>query len=126
MKRTILRALLGLLVLACTKLSSAQTYYVDVAQPVNGNGSLASPWNDLRYAIWATPQAQDSDVTVYFRQGTYYFNYSVDSFLYIGSGKSALNGHHFNLMAYPGERVVFDGSRLTTAWGAMVVVDSEP
>lgn len=115
---------MGLLLLACSKLSSAQTYYVDGSQPVNGNGSLASPWNDFRYAVWATPQAQDSDVTVYFRQGTYYFNYAVDSFLYIGSGKSALNGHHFNLMAYPGEQVVFDGSRLTTAWGAMVIADS--
>jgi len=124
MKRKLLQALLGLLLLACSKITLAQTYYVDGSQAVNGNGSLASPWNDFRYAVWATPQAQDSDVTVYFRRGTYSFNYSTGMFLYVGSNKSALNGYHFNLEAYPGEQVVFDGSGLTTNWGSMVVADS--
>ena len=57
MKRTILQALLGLLLLLCTTLTFAQTFYVDGTKTVNGDGSAASPWNDFRYAVWATPAA---------------------------------------------------------------------
>ena len=124
MKRTILQALLGLLLLLCTTLSFAQTFYVDGTKTVNGDGSAASPWNDFRYAVWATPAATGSDVTVYFRQGTYYFNYSADSTIFIGNDHSASDGHHFILSNYPGEQVVFDGSRLTTSGAAMIVVSS--
>lgn len=107
--------------MVCTQLTFAQTYYVDGSKTVNGDGTAASPWNDFRYAVWGTPQATNSDVTVLFRQGTYYFN-STDSFLYLDAGKSGLNGHHFILSAYPGEGVTFDGSRLTTSGSYMVGV----
>lgn len=119
MKRTILQAFLGLLLLVCTKLSFSQTFYVDGSKTVNGDGTAASPWNDFRYAVWGTPSAKNSDVTVYFRQGTYFFN-STDSLLYIDTSKSGQNGHHFTLSAYPGEGVTFDGSRLTTSGSYMV------
>src|ERR1700685_3895571 len=107
MKRTILQAFLGLVLLLCTKAAFSQTYYyVDGSQAVNGTGTAASPWNDFRYAVWGTTQATTSDVVVYFRQGTYHFN-SSDSLLYIDATKSGLNGYHFILSAYPGEQVVF-------------------
>ncbi len=121
MKCTILQAFLGLLLLACSKVTFSQTYYVDVTQAVNGSGTLASPWNDFRYAVWGTTRASSSDVTVYFRQGTYHFN-SSDSLLFIDSSKSGQNGYHFILAAYPGEKPVFDGSGFTTAGSYMVSV----
>src|SRR5258708_15675619 len=119
MKRTILQAFLGLGLVLCSKVTLAQTFYVDGSKTVNGTGTLASPWNDFRYAVWGTPRVTSSDVTVYFRQGTYFFN-STDSLLYLDTSKSGQNGHHFILSAYPGELVTFDGSRMTTSGSYMV------
>ena len=122
MKRTILQDFLGLMLLLCSKAAISQTYYyIDGSQAVNGTGTEASPWNDFRYAVWGTQHPTDSDVVVYFRQGTYYFN-STDSLLYIDSSRSGLNGYHFILSAYPGEQVVFDGSGLTTSGSYLVAV----
>jgi len=84
MKRTILQAAIGLLLLACAQAGVAQTYYVDSSQAVNGNGTAASPWNNILSAVWGTPQPVDSDVVVYFRKGTYFFNDSADSVIYLG------------------------------------------
>jgi len=124
MKRTILQATIGLLLLACAQAGVAQTYYVDSSQAVNGSGTAASPWNNILSAVWGTAQPVDSDVIVYFRKGTYFFNDATDSVIYLGSTKSGLNGHHFILSAYPGETVVFDGSRITTAYGYLVSIAS--
>jgi len=120
MKRTILQALLGLQLLLCAAAARGQTFYVDSAAASGGDGSAAHPWNNILSAVWGSPQPVSSDVTIYFRKGTYYFNYAADSIIYLGSTKSGLNGHQFTLASYPGEQAVFDGSRLTTAYGYMV------
>src|SRR5579859_1185745 len=122
MKRTILQALLGLQLLLCSVAGNAQTYYVDSSAAAGGDGSAAHPWNNILSAVWGTPQPVTADVTVYFRKGTYYFNYAADSIIYLGSTKSGLNGHQFTLAAYPGEQPVFDGSRLTTPYGYLVSI----
>src|SRR5260221_10977749 len=119
MKRTILQAFLGLGLVLCSKVTLAQTFYVDGSKTVNGTGTLASPWNDFRYAVWGTPRVTSSDVTVYFRPGTYLL-YSTDSLLYLDTGRSGRNVYHFTVPAYPGEGVTFDGSRLTTSGSYMV------
>src|SRR5579872_6917556 len=122
MKRTILQASLGLLLLVCTKASLAQlTYYVDNTKTTNGDGSLANPWNNLASAIYGPDTSSTSDVVVYFRQGTYYLN-GVDSLIYIPSTRGGSGGHYFTLRAYPGETVVFDGSHLTTTYGALASI----
>jgi hypothetical protein len=121
MKRVILQASLGLLLLVCTKASLAQTYYVDNTKATNGDGSFANPWNNLASAIYGPATSGTSDVVVYFRQGTYYLN-GVDSLIYIPSTRGGSGGHYFILRAYPGETVVFDGSRLKTAFGALASI----
>lgn len=123
MRRTILQALLGLLLLACSKPGFSQTiYYVDSAAAVNGSGTAASPWNNLLSAMYGVPQSDTSDVIVYFKQGTYYI--SADTTVYIGSNHSGLNGHYFILASYPGQRATFDGSKLTAAYSYMVSIAS--
>jgi len=120
MKRTILQALLGLQLVLCAAAAHGQTFYVDSSAAAGGDGSAAHPWNNILSAVWGSPQPVSSDVTIYFRKVTYFFNYSADSIIYLGSTKSGLNGHQFTLASYPGEQAVFDGSRLTTAYGYMV------
>jgi len=101
-------------------LSAQRTYYVDITKTTNGDGSFSNPWNNLLSGMFGAPQADTSDVIVYFRQGTYHLN--ADTTLYIGSTRGGSNGHYFILSAYPGEQVVFDGSRLTTDWSYMASI----
>ncbi|HEX9511724.1 MAG TPA: T9SS type A sorting domain-containing protein [Puia sp.] len=121
MKKNFLLLLSFLFLLIFTKESLAQrTYYVDITKTTNGNGSLSSPWNSLLSGMFGTPQADTSDVTLYFRQGTYYL--TSDTTIYIGSNKSGLNGHYFTIKAYPGEQVTFDGSRLVSDYSYMASI----
>src|SRR5258708_12964356 len=121
MKKNSLHLLSFLFLLSFTKESLAQRpYYVDITKTTNGNGSLSSHWNSLLSGMFGTPQADTSDVTLYFRQGTYYL--TSDTTIYIGSNKSGLNGHYFTIKAYPGEQVTFDGSRLISDYSYMASI----
>jgi len=91
-----------------------RTFYVDATKTTNGDGSIGNPWNNLLSGIYGTPQADTSDVILYFRQGTYHI--TSDSVIYLDASKSGLNGHYFTLQSYPGEQATFDASRLTTNW----------
>jgi len=91
-----------------------RTFYVDASKTTNGDGSFANPWNNLLSGIFGAPQADTSDVILYFRQGNYHI--TTDSVIYLGTGKSGLNGHYFIMQSYPGEQATFDASRLTTDW----------
>jgi hypothetical protein len=119
-KNFLLLLSISLLSLFATRSSAQQVYYVDITKTTNGNGTLASPWNNLLSGMFGTPQSDTSDVILYFRQGTYYL--TSDTTIYIGSNHNGLNGHYFTLKAYPGEQVTFDGSRLTSDYSYMASI----
>lgn len=119
-RRILLFCLCLSLQLLSKELSAQRTYYVDITRSTNGDGSFSNPWNNLLSGMFGAPQADTSDVIVYFRQGTYHL--SADTTIYIGSTRGGSNGHYFILSAYPGEQVVFDGSRLTADYSYMVSI----
>jgi hypothetical protein len=118
-RKTLLLSAVVYILLLC-QIANAQSYYVDITKPTNGTGTITSPWNSVLNAMYNIPQPNTADVTLYFRQGTYYL--SADTTIYIGSNKSGLNGHHFILSAYPGEKVTIDGSKLVTNYSYMVSI----
>ncbi|MHA4809147.1 right-handed parallel beta-helix repeat-containing protein [Flavitalea flava] len=118
-KPLLLPLLLFMLLSGSTSVAQ-RAYYVDITKTTNGTGTIGSPWNNVLSAMYGSGQADTSDVTVYFRQGTYFL--TTDTTVYIGSNKSGSNGHYFTLRAYPGEQVVFDGSRLKTNYSYMVSI----
>ena len=101
-------------------LSAQRTYYVDITKTSNGDGSLSNPWNNVLSAMYGSGAADTSDVIVYFRQGTYHL--SADTTIYIGTAHNGSNGHYYTLRSYPGETVIFDGSKLTTDYSYMVSI----
>ncbi len=117
MKFRITFLLLGLLVLCATvQAQTANNYYVDGAQAVNGTGTLSSPWNQIYYAI---NRVRDTtkDAVVYIKRGTY----TIDSTnylsqLYIGANNGGANGKYLTLRTYDGDegKVFIDGSKLAT------------
>ncbi len=119
-RRTLLLCLCLSLQFLSKELSAQRTYYVDITKSTNGDGSFSNPWNNLLSGMFGAPQADTSDVIVYFRQGVYHL--SADTTIYISSTRGGSNGHYFILRAYPGEQAVFDGSRLTADYSYMVSI----
>ncbi len=95
---------------------TANNYYVDGSQPTNGDGTLASPWNKIYYAI---NRVRDTtrDAIVFIKRGTYTID-STDylSQLYIGANNGGANGKFLTLRTYAGDegKVFIDGSKLAT------------
>jgi hypothetical protein len=112
MKRKTLLLFVLVPVLLFSRAARAQTYYVDISKTTNGTGTITSPFNSVLNAMFGTGQPTSSDLTIYFRKGTY--RLSLDTPLFIGTNKSGLNGHYFILAAYPGEKVIFDGSEISS------------
>lgn len=117
MKSKVTFFLLGLLALCIVvQAQTANNYYVDGSQAVNGTGTLASPWNKIYYAI---NRVRDTtkDAVVYIKRGTYTIdstNYLTQ--LYIGANNGGANGKYLTLRTYPGDegKVFIDGSKLAT------------
>jgi hypothetical protein len=96
--------------------AAGQTYYVAPNGSDSAAGSQAAPWASIARAQ-AVAQAGD---TVYFRGGTYAYTRAnsgcasqtarVDA---ITLNKSGSSGNLINYWAHPGERPVFDFSRMT-------------
>ena len=60
----------------CTQAQTALEYYVDGAQTTNGNGTAASPWNKIWYAINRTRDTT-KDAIVYIKADTYTISISI-------------------------------------------------
>ena len=105
-----------LLAVADTNAQIANSYYVDGSQAVNGNGTLASPWNKIWYAVNRTRDTA-KDAIVYIKRGVY----TIDSTnfltqLFIGSANGGASGKFLTLRPYTGDegKVFIDGSKLAT------------
>ena len=123
--KTLLTFLSLFLLLQGKEASAQRSYYVDSAAAVNGTGTIASPWNNLITAMnnVGTTSGDTTDVIIYFRKGTYFMNGN-DTVIYVtGSIHSGQNGHYFTLAAYPGERPVFDGSKITANYKALATIN---
>lgn len=101
-------------------LTSGQTpneYYVDGSLTTNGNGTAASPWNRIWYAINRSPRDTTKDAIVYIKRGTYVID-STDFLtqLYIGSANGGASGKYLTLQPYAGDegKVIIDGKNLAT------------
>ena len=96
---------------------SPAEYYVDGSLTTNGNGTAASPWNRIWYAINRSPRDTTKDAIVYIKGGTYAID-STDYLtqLYIGSANGGANGKYLILRPYTGDegKVIIDGKKLAT------------
>jgi hypothetical protein len=107
------------LLLFCTWVcaQSPVEYYVDGSLPTNGNGTAASPWNRIWYAINRSPRDTTRDAVVYIKGGTYAID-AADYLtqLYIGSANGGANGKYLILRPYTGDegKVIIDGKTLAT------------
>ncbi|MFC5462622.1 right-handed parallel beta-helix repeat-containing protein [Massilia niabensis] len=114
----ILRALMLALVpgaFAACGMAGAATYYVAPGGNDAGPGTLAAPWKSVARA---EAGALPGD-TVYFRGGAYIYTAALDACASmtgtvnaITLGKSGKPGQPIRYWAYPGERPVFDFSRM--------------
>jgi parallel beta-helix repeat protein len=113
--KTLLSACLVLLCSWATAQTPA-TYYVDGSLATNGNGTAASPWNRIWYAINRTRDTT-RDAIVYIKRGTYTID-STDYLtqLYIGSANGGAGGKYLTLRPYTGDegKVIIDGKKLAT------------
>lgn len=109
---------LGICALLLSVSVKAQTnsYYVDGSLGTNGNGTEASPWNRIWYAINRTRDTTKDEV-VYIKAGTY----TIDpndflTQLYIGAANGGGGGKYLTLRTYAGDegKVIIDGKNLTT------------
>jgi hypothetical protein len=116
MKKIITFFSIFLLLLTTSVQAQTNSYYVDGSLTTNGNGTLASPWNRVWYAI---NRARDTtkEETVYIKAG----RYTIDpndylTQLYIGSVHGGGGGKYLTLRTYAGDegKVIFDGTNLTT------------
>jgi hypothetical protein len=96
---------------------SPAEYYVDGSLTTNGNGTAASPWNRIWYAINRSPRDTTRDAVVYIKGGTYVID-STDYLtqLYIGSANGGANSKYLILRPYTGDegKVIIDGKKLAT------------
>jgi hypothetical protein len=108
----------GLLVAVVAGVSSAAgaTYYVAPGGSDSAAGTLSAPWASFARAQ-SVAQAGD---TVYFRGGTYAYTHAdsscgsqTASVNAISVNKSGSAGALINYVAYPGERAVFDFSKVS-------------
>lgn len=112
-----------LLVLACAlctlsaRSQAVNNYYVDGSLASNGDGSAASPWNRIWYAVNRSPRDTTKDAVVYIKAGTYTItdaDYLTQ--LYIGSANGGGGGKYLILRPYTSDegKVIINGSGLTT------------
>jgi parallel beta-helix repeat protein len=129
MKRnTTLLSISLVLLCCCTYAQSPAEYYVDGSLTTNGNGTAASPWNRIWYAINRSPRDTTRDAIVYIKGGTYAID-STDYLtqLYIGSANGGAGGKYLILKPYAGDegKVIIDAKKLaTTAFYPNVLIIS--
>ncbi|HEX6427462.1 MAG TPA: hypothetical protein VF008_07235, partial [Niastella sp.] len=116
-RRTILLSICLVLLYSGVNAQSSIEYYVDGSLTTNGNGTAASPWNRIWYAINRSPRDTTKDAIVYIKRG----NYVIDANdfltqLYIGSANGGANSKYLVLRPYIGDegKVIIDGKNLTT------------
>ncbi len=91
-----------------------ETYWVDSVNGIDAdteNGKIDQPWKSIRFALSRVPFEKDT-ANIVIREGTY--TPEVLYFEQLRGGNLSLETP-FNLMAYPGERVVIDGANVTSA-----------
>lgn len=115
--KTILLSISLLLFCSWVYAQSPAEYYVDGSLTTNGNGTAASPWNRIWYAINRSPRDTTRDAIVYIKGGTYVID-STDFLtqLYIGSANGGANSKYLILRPYTGDegKVIIDGRKLAT------------
>lgn len=115
--RTTLFAIGFLLAFTRAGAQTPNEYYVDGSLTTNGNGTAASPWNRIWYAINRSPRDTTKDAIVYIKRGTYEID-STDFLtqLYIGSANGGGGGKYLTLRTYAGDegKVIIDGKKLAT------------
>ncbi|WNM31730.1 right-handed parallel beta-helix repeat-containing protein [Streptomyces sp. Li-HN-5-11] len=96
--------------------AGGRVYYVSPTGSDSAAGTQSAPWKTIAHAQ-SVVQAGD---TVYFRGGTYAYNRAdagcrsqTDRVDAITLNKSGSSGSLINYLAYPGEKPVFDFSRVT-------------
>jgi hypothetical protein len=96
--------------------ATPHTYYVAPTGSDSAGGTQSAPWASFAHA---QAVAQPGD-TIYFRGGTYSYTHAdgvcagkTASVNAITLSKSGVSGQPINYVAYPGERPVFDFSRMT-------------
>lgn len=116
MKKQVTFLLCCVLLLAASAKAQTVSYYVDGSLSTNGNGTLASPWNRIWYAINRTRDTTKDEI-VYIKKGTY----TIDpndylTQLYIGATNGGASGKYLTLRTYAGDegKVIIDGKNLTT------------
>lgn len=80
-----------------------------------GDGSENNPYATLegaRKAVSRINNDMTGDITVYFREGTYYFNDTVE----FNVEDSGTNGYFISYKAYPGETVSFNAGEKVEGW----------
>ena len=102
------------LVLACTGILSAETFYVAPGGSDSGPGTLSEPWATLTGARDNIRLLLDGngDITVYFRGGTYTFDQTV----VFGPTDSGTAEQTITYAAYPGETPIFSSLVQVTGW----------
>ena len=91
-RRTTLLFVCFVLLYSGINAQSSIEYYVDGSLTTNGNGTSASPWNRIWYAINRSPRDTTKDAIVYIKRGSYVID--ANDFLtqlYIGSANGGAN-----------------------------------
>jgi hypothetical protein len=91
-----------------------ETFWVDTANGIDADtqtGKIDQPWKSIRFAMSRVPYDKDT-ANIVVREGTY--SPEVLYFEQLRGGNLSLNTP-FNLMAYPGEKVVIDGANVNSA-----------
>ncbi|MFK4267810.1 right-handed parallel beta-helix repeat-containing protein [Streptomyces milbemycinicus] len=101
---------------ATSNAAAATVYYVAPNGSDNAAGTQAAPWASIAHA----QSVVGAGDTVYFRGGTYSYTHGINSCKSqtdrvdaITLNKSGSSGSQIHYLAYPGERPVFDFSRMT-------------
>jgi hypothetical protein len=101
---------------AVSSAAAGNVYYVAPAGNDGAAGTQAAPWASIAHAQ-SVAQAGD---TVYFRGGTYAYTHGIaacksqtDRVNAITLNKNGSSGNLIHYWAYPGERPIFDFSRMT-------------
>ena len=96
-----------------------ETYWVDAINGVDADtetGKINRPWKSISFAMCRVPYEKDT-ANIVVREGTY--TPEVLYFEQQRGGKLEFDSP-FNLMAYPGERVVIDGTNVKSALVSIV------